>query len=55
MLISKLFYLILRLPWSVYRYMRCRVVFGKIGAHTHVLPPFTVQRGGEFLLAIKLL
>lgn len=43
--IYKLFYRIFRLPWSVYRYMRCRVVFGKIGEHTHVLPPFTVQRG----------
>lgn len=47
--IYTLFYRIFRLPWSIYRYMRCRVVFGKIGKHTYVLPPFTVEGGGIFI------
>lgn len=40
-------------PACIWHYLRCKIVFGKIGTHTCILPPFTVQGGGGYSLVIK--
>jgi len=49
----KVLYRMYHAPACIYHYVRCKMIFGKIGTHTYISPPFTVQGGGGYSLVIK--